>query len=147
MKLKKVWIYSLLALLSLFSCGTPCRAGGYLSYPITKFVDGDTVEVYIDQLPKHLSKYKIRVYGVDTPEKGWRAECDSEAKLAIKASKFTEDFISSGHQVYFDLKKHDKYGGRILGDIIVDGKSLRYSLIDAGLAREYYGDKKKSWCK
>jgi endonuclease YncB( thermonuclease family) len=41
----------------------------------------------------------------------------------------------------------DKYGGRVLGDVIVDGKSLRNLLITQGPAREYYGDKKQSWCK
>ena len=30
--------------------------------------------------------------------------------------------------------------------IIIDGKSLRYMLIEKGFAREYYGDKKESWC-
>ena len=39
----------------------------------------------------------------------------------------------------------DKFGGRVLGDLIVDGKSLRQLLLDNGYAREYYGDKKKSW--
>ena len=39
----------------------------------------------------------------------------------------------------------DKFGGRVLGDLIIDGKSLRQLLLDNGYAREYYGDKKQSW--
>jgi endonuclease YncB( thermonuclease family) len=41
----------------------------------------------------------------------------------------------------------DKFGGRVLGDIILDGQSLRASLITNGFAREYYGEEKQSWCK
>jgi len=40
----------------------------------------------------------------------------------------------------------DKFGGRVLGDIIVDGVSLRNLLIKNGFAREYYGETKQSWC-
>ena len=39
----------------------------------------------------------------------------------------------------------DKYGGRVLGDIIIDGQSLRKLLLDNGFAREYYGTKKELW--
>jgi endonuclease YncB( thermonuclease family) len=40
----------------------------------------------------------------------------------------------------------DKFGGRVLGDVLVDGKSLRVALIQNGYAREYYGLAKESWC-
>jgi endonuclease YncB( thermonuclease family) len=33
-----------------------------------------------------------------------------------------------------------------LGDILLDGKSLRMMLLEKGYAREYYGKKKESWC-
>ena len=36
--------------------------------------------------------------------------------------------------------------GRVLGDIILDGQSLRALLIQNGYAREYYGEAKQSWC-
>jgi endonuclease YncB( thermonuclease family) len=34
----------------------------------------------------------------------------------------------------------------VLGDIILDGQSLRALLIQNGYAREYYGEAKQSWC-
>ena len=40
----------------------------------------------------------------------------------------------------------DKFGGRVLGDIVLDGVSLRSELIRNDFAREYYGDAKQSWC-
>jgi len=33
-----------------------------------------------------------------------------------------------------------------LGDILVDGQSIRQGLLANGHAREYYGDAKISWC-
>jgi len=33
----------------------------------------------------------------------------------------------------------------VLGDVIIDGQSLRQLLLKNGYAREYYGDKKQSW--
>ena len=45
-----------------------------------------------------------------------------------------------------EFVKHDKFGGRLLGNIYIDGVSLADILIKAGLAREYHGEKKKSWC-
>ena len=36
--------------------------------------------------------------------------------------------------------------GHVLGDVIVDGKSLRALLISGGFAREYFRGAKGSWC-
>ena len=33
-----------------------------------------------------------------------------------------------------------------LGDILINGQSLRAALIANGFAREYYGEAKQSWC-
>jgi endonuclease YncB( thermonuclease family) len=110
-------------------------------------VDGDTVEVEAKWLPIELgTKIKIRVLGVDTPEKAPRAKCEQEATKAILASAFTKDFIKSGKVVQVNIKDWDKYGGRILGDIVVDGKSLKDQLILRGHARVYNGGAKSSWC-
>jgi endonuclease YncB( thermonuclease family) len=118
-------------------------------YPwkVTRAVDGDTVEIQVTWLPTELGdKLKIRIFGVDTPEKGARAQCPSEAERGAAASEFTKKFIK-GKKVLVEIKQWDKFGGRVLGDVNVDGKSLRAELIKNGFAREYFGDKKKSWCQ
>ena len=116
------------------------------NWKITRAVDGDTVEVQVDWLPAELgNKLKIRVYGVDTPEKGARAKCEAEAMLGAKATEFTKKFVANKN-ASVEIKEWDKFGGRILGDVIVNGKSLRAELISKGYAREYFGDAKKSWC-
>jgi len=116
-------------------------------YPIIRVIDGDTVEVRADFLPPPLKPVlSIRIYGVDTPEKGFRAGCKSEAIKGDEATAYTKKLIANSKEQEVAVISWDKYGGRVLGDIILDGQSLRKSLIDNGYAREYFGDKKQSWC-
>jgi endonuclease YncB( thermonuclease family) len=96
-----------------------------------------------DPLKKELS---IRVFGVDTPEKGHRASCPSEDQRGQAATAFTRAQINAAQKRQVVLMSWDKYGGRVLGDVLLDGKSLRMMLINNGFAREYYGEAKTSWC-
>ena len=114
---------------------------------ILKVSDGDTVVIAAPFLPAPLKpQLAVRIFGVDTPEKGHRAQCPSEAQRGEMASQYTKQLVQSGRQFQVTLYRWDKFGGRVLGDIIVDGQSVRQGLLANGLAREYYGDKKESWC-
>lgn len=116
------------------------------NWPVTRVLDGDTVEVSVNFLPRELgNKLYIRVWGVDTPEKGWRAKSQHENELGLKASEFTKQKITEAKEIKIQLIMWDKFGGRVLGDVIIDGKSLRQLLLDNGYAREYYGAKKEEW--
>jgi endonuclease YncB( thermonuclease family) len=118
------------------------------SWKVTKVKDGDTVEFEANFLPKPLKPVlSVRVFGVDTPEKAPRAKCEAEAQLGAKASEYTKKAVAEAKDIKVSLMSWDKFGGRVLGDVILDGKSLRQGLIEAGLAREYYGEAKESWCK
>ena len=114
---------------------------------IIRVTDGDTIVISAPFLPAPLRpELAVRVFGVDTPEKGHRAQCPSEAQRGEQASAFTKNAVklTKKHQVI--LYSWDKFGGRVLGDIVLDGVSLRAELIRNGFAREYYGDAKQSWC-
>ena len=114
---------------------------------ITRVIDGDTVALQADFLPAPLkTELSIRVYGVDTPEKGFRAACPSEAARGEAASAFTKQAVAASQTRQVVLIDWDKYGGRVLGDVILNGQSLRVMLIQNGFAREYYGEAKTSWC-
>ena len=118
------------------------------AYKITRVIDGDTVEIAVDFLPEPLPpKLSIRVIGVDTPEKAPRAKCEAEAKKAVEATRFTQRAVAKAKEVDIHIKSWDKYGGRVLGMVVLDGVSLSDSLISAGLARPYKGDAKQSWCE
>ena len=123
------------------------RPGVTYDAVITRVIDGDTVAFQADFLPAPLKKeLSIRVFGVDTPEKGFRAQCASEAQRGEAASAFTKQAVAQASQRQVVLIDWDKYGGRVLGDVLLDGKSLRQMLITKGFAREYYGEAKQSWC-
>lgn len=115
---------------------------------ILRASDGDTVVISAPFLPLPLKpELAVRIYGVDTPEKGFRAKCEAENARGQAASTFTKRLIENSTRNQVTLYGWDKFGGRVLGDIILDGKSLRDELIKNGFAREYYGDAKQSWCK
>lgn len=115
---------------------------------IVRVNDGDTVVISAPFLPAPLKpELAVRVFGVDTPEKGHRAQCPSEAQRGEAASAFTKNAVKSTKKHQVILYSWDKFGGRVLGDMILDGVSLRSELIRNGFAREYYGDAKQSWCQ
>ena len=114
---------------------------------ITRVIDGDTVGIAATWLPAPLKpELSIRVFGVDTPEKGHRAMCPSEAARGEAATAFTKAQINAATKRQIVLMDWDKYGGRVLGDVLLNGQSLRGMLIANGFAREYYGEAKQSWC-
>lgn len=117
-------------------------------FPVTRVVDGDTVEFSAPFLPAPLKpKLAVRVFGVDTPEKGFRAQCESEKARGEAATAFTKKVITESKTARVAIADWDKFGGRVLGDIILDNNvSLRALLIQNGFAREYYGEAKQSWC-
>lgn len=101
---------------------------------IDRWVDGDTVDLYVD-LGFHIyAKTRFRLYGIDTPERGhenW-SEASDHAKLMAPV----------GTDVTIEVfKDADKYG-RWLVNIHVNGESVNDSLVASGLAVRYYGGTK-----
>jgi len=116
-------------------------------FKILKVIDGDTLVIEAPYLPKELGNtIGIRILGVDTPEKAPRAKCASEANKGAKSTEFTKTLISRAQTKIIIIKSWDKYGGRLLGDVLLDGKLLSQSLIDAKMAVPYDGGPKINWC-
>lgn len=114
---------------------------------IVRINDGDTVVIAAPFLPAPLKpELAVRIYGVDTPEKGHRAQCPQEDARGKAATEFTKQAIAQSQKRQVVLYNWDKFGGRVLGDLILNGQSLRAMLIQNGFAREYFGDAKQSWC-
>lgn len=144
--MKKTFMFVALVVLATFA-GAKEKSGVVYDAVLTRIIDGDTVAFEAKWLPDPLKKeLKIRVYGVDTPEKGWRAKCPKEEAMGQKASAFTKKMINNSKKRQIVLFDWDKFGGRVLGDVLLDGQSLREALIANGYARPYFGDKKQSWC-
>jgi endonuclease YncB( thermonuclease family) len=144
-KMKKLLLTLLIVPTLAFAQKTP--KGVMYDAQILRVSDGDTVVIAAPFLPQPLKpELAVRIYGVDTPEKGFRGQCDSEKQRGEAASVFTKNLVNASQQRQVVLYSWDKFGGRVLGDIILNGQSLRAQLIANGFAREYYGDAKQSWC-
>jgi endonuclease YncB( thermonuclease family) len=145
--MKKLLLTLLIAVAALPALAQKQKEGVTYDAVITRVIDGDTVAFQAPFLPAPLKKeLSIRVFGVDTPEKGFRAQCPSEAQRGEAASAYTKQLVANSQKRQIVLMDWDKYGGRVLGDVILDGQSLRALLIQNGFAREYYGEAKTSWC-
>jgi len=117
------------------------------NYEILRVVDGDTIEISAPYLPYPLKPtIHLRISGLDTPEKTFRAQCTREASLAEDATSFTKQSIKNAKEKIIIIEGEDKYF-RLLGDIILDGKSLRELLLEKNFAKPYYGAKKPDWCE
>lgn len=128
-----------------------------LLLPIVDIYDGDTIKTEIT-LPPPLNEVSIRLLGVDTPEKPAasyattgklsRAKCVKEADLALLAKKKVELLAEGTTTMKVTNFKWDKYGGRIDGNIEINGTDVATMLIDEGLAVPYDGGRKtKDWCQ
>ena len=107
--------------------------------------DGDTCYITATVLPDSLNKMSVRVLGIDTPE--IRGDCEEEKALAQKGKKLANELFRSATSIEYRDLKWDKYGGRILANVYLDGELYSEKLIKQGLARPYFGDKKESWCE
>lgn len=136
----------------LVACGLAITASAQtnepMTLPITGIYDGDTINTSISQLPYPLSKMRIRVRNIDTPEKGAAAKCEKEAILALQAQQVVQNLAAQVSPRVMTVNKcsHDKYGGRWVCDVNIAGKDVATTLIDANLAYYYTGGAKRSWC-
>ncbi len=146
-KMKKIISVLLISLIGLNANAQKTPKGVTYDANILRVSDGDTIVIAAPFLPQPLKpELAVRIYGVDTPEKGFRAKCPKEDAKGKAASEFTKNLVASAQKKQVTLYAWDKFGGRVLGDMILNGQSLRSQLIQNGFAREYYGDAKQSWC-
>ncbi len=114
---------------------------------VIRINDGDTIVIAAPFLPAPLKpELAVRIFGVDTPEKNHLAKCESEKQRGLAATEFTKKMVAASQKRQVVLYSWDKFGGRVLGDILLNEQSLRAMLIQNGFAREYFGEAKTSWC-
>jgi len=117
--------------------------------------DGDRVTMIMDlgnhekaEKTENVSvpfKIALRLQGIDTPEITAGSNRLPEEK---NAAIIARDYLKSLVLGYANVKvvSWDKYGGRVLGDIILpNGKTASEKLIKKGYGRAYQGEKKKEW--
>ena len=142
--LKQISLYLLVCFLSL----NTYAAKQYGSVTVSKVIsvyDGDTFRVNIDSLPPLIGKnIPVRLEGVDTPE--INGKCQYEKDLALKARDFVRRKLLNATEIKLKDLQRGKYF-RIVAKVYIDGVSLEGELLQNGLAYQYKGGKKSSWCK
>ena len=115
---------------------------------INKVLDGDTIDVTIDLGFDLFKKERVRVAGVDTPEK--RTRNLEEKELGIDATnwlkKQLEDVLAGDDELIVRTELHGGVGkyGRLLGWLYVGDEpvSLNEQMITQGYAHAYDGGTK-----
>jgi len=116
-------------------------------FKILEVIDGDTIRIEANFLPQPLKpSLLLRINGVDAPEKGSRAKCAEERVMSKNALNYVKDLFQKGIQQKVLITKWDKFGGRVLGDVLIGDRYLSELLISNGFAKKYNGGKKESWC-
>ena len=116
---------------------------------INRVVDGDTIDVTIDLGFDLFKKERVRVAGVDTPEK--RTRNLEEKALGIDATnwlkKQLEDTIAGDEELIIRTELKGGMGkyGRLLGWLYIgdDNISINEQMIDEGYAWGYDGGTKQ----
>ena len=121
------------SLVLVFVLLSPALALDHINGKVVHIADGDTITVLSDK-----KEYKIRLYGIDTPERG--------QPFGKKAKEFTAD-MAGMKKVVVDPMDKDRYG-RIVGLVYIDGdgECLNEEILRAGFAWVYRYYCKAKFC-
>lgn len=95
-----------------------------LTGKVVKIADGDTITI----LTKENSQIKVRLHGIDCPEKS--------QDFGNRAKQFTT-VMSIGKTVSVQIVNKDRYGRTVGRVFLADGKMINKELLKAGLAWHY----------
>jgi micrococcal nuclease len=129
-------------------CITLC-VGMLLTYGATAapacryhIIDGDTIQLIE-------TGETIRIVGLDTPETGGRAKCESEHAAGVAASEHLASVLCApGAVVEVDRGPRlqvDRYD-RTLATVSVGETDITNVMITRGFGRPYLGGRREGWC-
>ncbi|MGC1955811.1 MAG: thermonuclease family protein [Gammaproteobacteria bacterium] len=120
-------------ILALLVCTLPLAHAETLTGRVVRVTDGDTLVI----LAPNNAQHKIRLQGIDAPERGQAYGTKSKEHLSeLVAGKF----------VVIEFDKYDRYG-RIIGKVLLSGADMNLEQIKAGLAwhyKKYQGEQSAS---
>ena len=116
----------------IFGLVTNAHSETIITGKVIRIADGDTVTVL-----QNKQEYKIRLYGIDTPEK--------KQDFGTKAKEFTAGLVFK-RDVKVIQKDVDRYG-RIVGIIYVGNICINQEIIKAGFAWVYRQYCKDPFCR
>jgi micrococcal nuclease len=117
---------------------------------VLRVLDGDTLDIALyHEDTRKIFKYRVRLYGIDTPEKKplkSDPNRDKEMEASKKSSAAMQQKVDENQQMmYLLFHTPDKYG-RLLGTLYdKKGVNMNQWMIEQGYATEYFGKTKKSF--
>lgn len=110
---------------------------------VLRVVDGDTFDARIHIQPGYTVDIKVRILGIDTPERS--GECEKEIQMAEAAKQLLEKTLTQ--TVTLKKMKDGKYHGRVLAEVYTNkGQAITPILLKSPLVRPYRGKKRQPWC-
>jgi micrococcal nuclease len=111
---------------------------------VLRVIDGDTVEVRAHVWLEQSIVTRVRLKAIDAPE--LRSGCPQEVRQA-EAARAEMTRLLAQSRVFLASLARDKYGGRVLGELLnADGKDIGQAMLASGHARRYAGGKRERWC-
>ena len=110
---------------------------------VDRVVDGDTIDISIDLGFDLTKKERVRLAGIDTPEK--RTKDQKEKEMGYQATEFLEMHLMEAKKLTVKTEKEGKFG-RMLGWLYkseTDTTSINQIMIDKGYAWAYDGGTKE----
>ena len=116
---------------------------------VLRVLDGDTLDVGMCRVGNTVLKYRVRLYGIDTPEKR-PSRSDPLRHLEIQASlrskqALTDRLVENDWIVVAHFDKPDKYGRLLCTLFDKNGENLNEWMIRMGHAVPYFGKTKKKF--
>jgi endonuclease YncB( thermonuclease family) len=120
---------------------------GPFNATVVRVYDADTVIVDVYPWPSISVRTKVRIRGIDTPERR-RYKCPEEKQLARISTDYVKGLLPKGTRVQLGGVSFGKYAGRVLGNLMISSFDNKWSslgeiLLAAGYAKPYNGGKKK----
>ena len=115
----------------------------YFVKSVDRVVDGDTIDISIDLGFDLTKKERVRLAGIDTPEK--RTKDQKEKEMGYQATEFLEMHLMEATKLTVKTEKDGKFG-RMLGWVYkseTDTTSINQIMIDKGYAWAYDGGTKE----
>ncbi len=115
----------------------------YFVKSVDRIVDGDTIDISIDLGFDLTKKERVRLAGIDTPEK--RTKDQREKEMGYQATEFLEMHLMEATKLTVRTEKDGKFG-RMLGWLYkseTDTMSINQIMIDKGYAWSYDGGTKE----
>lgn len=113
----------------------------YTNVQIVRVVDGDTIEAIIDLGFEVLMKMPLRIYGLNTPERGQTGyvEATAAVKKFLKMNPSSRNPNPTARVSVNTIQSSEKYGRYLAEVFLPDGSSLSEKMIEGGFGVAYFG--------